>query len=106
MTLFLLGAVLAIPTIAFGGVETSSQFVVALIACLLISSVVLRPFFDGSFSLSLTRFWLPSLLLILLTVFQLIPLPTSVVQNISPRVVESHQTMLEATVDQISLCLP
>lgn len=91
---YLLMALLAFSPLAIGGVQAWSELVVIIIAALmslcLAAKLISRT--DVRFIWSWT--YLPILGFLLLTIFQLIPLPVSILHLISPSTVELKQSLL------------
>src|SRR4051794_10933356 len=91
---FLLAALLLFMPFAFGAVEAWSELLVlgggaAISLCLLA-----RLFFDREFRLARTWLYIPLVLLLLLMLFQAIPLPASILRQLGPWIIETKERLL------------
>ncbi len=80
----LVALTLAYAAFAFGGAEGSGQFVLSLMVGLLLLLLAWRLLFSSEQQLVPNWMWLPFGLILLVTLFQLVPLPRSVVEVIAP----------------------
>jgi hypothetical protein len=92
--LLLITIILIFAVLAFGGTEAWSQLILAMMVAAAVTFVFFRWVFDTSFSLQPRMIWLPTFLLVVLHIVQLIPLPQGIIKVLSPHWYEANQPLL------------
>lgn len=97
--LALLAFALAFAALAFGAVEAWSQLLLITLIGTLSTTVLLRSVFDAQRPVTPNWMWLPAAGLIALTLVQLLPLPTGVVEVLDPNRVLEFAPLLPSDED-------
>ena len=85
---------LAFMPLAFGAVEAWSEQVVIILTAVISICFLLKPIFEKNTRLIFSWAYIPVILFVLIAVFQLIPLPASIVNTISANTAVTKQELL------------